>query len=57
MRRSDSDSDLCLDDDDYRNSGSGGDGQRIRRNSINRVSIRVVSDDRNTFFASYKNRD
>lgn len=51
-RRADSDSDLCIDDDDRTSRGDGS----IRRNSINRVSIRLVSDDR-TIFASYKNRD
>ncbi|XP_053697055.1 sodium/hydrogen exchanger 7 isoform X2 [Sabethes cyaneus] len=51
-RRADSDSDLCIDEDDRTSRGDG----TIRRNSITRVSIRLVSDDR-TIFASYKNRD
>uniref|UniRef100_A0A1Q3F8S1 Sodium/hydrogen exchanger n=2 Tax=Culex tarsalis TaxID=7177 RepID=A0A1Q3F8S1_CULTA len=51
-RRADSDSDLCIDEDDRTSRGD----SSIRRNSINRVSIRLVSDDR-TIFASYKNRD
>uniref|UniRef100_A0A182TG44 Cation/H+ exchanger transmembrane domain-containing protein n=1 Tax=Anopheles melas TaxID=34690 RepID=A0A182TG44_9DIPT len=55
-RRSDSDSDLCIDDDDRASRGGPADGTG-RRNSINRVSIRLVSDDRSTIFASYKNRD
>lgn len=56
-RRADSDSDLCIDrDEDDRTSNGRGADSGIRRNSINRVSIRLVSDDR-TIFASYKNRD
>ncbi|KFB39174.1 AGAP008718-PA-like protein [Anopheles sinensis] len=56
-RRPDSDSDLCIDDDDRISRGGPTEGASVRRNSINRVSIRLVSDDRNTIFASYKNRD
>uniref|UniRef100_A0A182F191 Sodium/hydrogen exchanger n=1 Tax=Anopheles albimanus TaxID=7167 RepID=A0A182F191_ANOAL len=55
-RRADSDSDLCIDEDDRASRGCPPDGSG-RRNSINRVSIRLVSDERNTIFASYKNRD
>jgi solute carrier family 9 (sodium/hydrogen exchanger), member 6/7 len=51
--RNDSDSDMH---DDI-NSHSGGTDGGVRRNSINRVSIHLVSDDRNTILASYKNRD
>uniref|UniRef100_A0A0A1X9G6 Sodium/hydrogen exchanger n=1 Tax=Zeugodacus cucurbitae TaxID=28588 RepID=A0A0A1X9G6_ZEUCU len=71
LRRSDSDSDICIDDENFGASstngngaagggGSGGSGGSSgmgpRRNSINRVSIRFVADDR-SLFASYKNRD
>lgn len=59
-RRADSDSDLCIDpDDDYRSSNGAGDSQsqHIRRNSISRVSIRLVCDDRNEFLAKFKNRE
>ncbi|XP_054745180.1 sodium/hydrogen exchanger 6 isoform X2 [Anastrepha obliqua] len=69
LRRSDSDSDICIDDENFgasstngngaagANGGSGGSaGAGPRRNSINRVSIRFVADDR-SLFASYKNRD
>lgn len=75
LRRSDSDSDICIDDENFGasstngngaagglnggggGSGSGGSaGMGPRRNSINRVSIRFVADDR-SLFASYKNRD
>lgn len=52
-RRTDSDSDLCINGDEDYNSRGGGE----HRNSIGRVSIRLVSDDRNIFLASYKNRD
>uniref|UniRef100_A0A1L8DUV5 Sodium/hydrogen exchanger n=2 Tax=Nyssomyia neivai TaxID=330878 RepID=A0A1L8DUV5_9DIPT len=55
-RRADSDSDLCIEDDtNYRNQGTS--DPPARRNSISRVSIRLVSDERNTFLASYKTRD
>lgn len=67
IRHSDSDSDLCLNDtDDYCNgSGSIGGGSvnnnigtvdsRVRRSSNGRVSIRLVSDERSTILATYKN--
>ncbi|GAB0098801.1 hypothetical protein DMENIID0001_146040 [Sergentomyia squamirostris] len=55
-RRTDSDSDLCIEEEsNYR--GPGGSEAQPRRNSISRVSIRLVSDERNNFLASYKNRD
>lgn len=59
MRRTDSDSDICIDDSDLsRNrSGSGGGGSGDpRRNSINRVSIQFMANNRSTF-ASYRNCD
>lgn len=65
LRRTDSDSDVCIDDSDIsRNrSGSGGGGGSVtigsgdpRRNSINRVSILFVANNRSTF-ASYRNCD
>ncbi|CAO1349778.1 unnamed protein product [Diamesa tonsa] len=45
-RKLDSDSDLCIDESN---------GSQARRNSISRVSIRL--EDRNSFMASYKNRE
>uniref|UniRef100_A0A1A9WXG0 Cation/H+ exchanger transmembrane domain-containing protein n=1 Tax=Glossina brevipalpis TaxID=37001 RepID=A0A1A9WXG0_9MUSC len=65
LRRTDSDSDVCIDDDlSGRNRGGSGGGGSVtslpsgdaRRNSINRVSIRFLTDDR-SLFASYKNCD
>lgn len=56
---------MCIDDDlSGRNRGGSGGGGSVtsipsgdaRRNSINRVSIRFVTDDR-SLFASYKNCD
>ena len=55
-RRLDSDSDLCIDDENRLNVGMG-EASNVRRNSASRVSIRLVSDDRSSFLASYKNRD
>lgn len=67
IRHSDSDSDLCLNDnDDYRMNGSDSIGgginnntvdSRVRRSSNGRVSIRLVSDERSTILATYKNID
>lgn len=67
MRHSDSDSDLCLNDsDDYRtgsnavggnNNNIGTVDSRVRRSSNGRVSIRLVSDERSTILATYKNVD
>lgn len=65
-RQSDSDSDLCLNSGDgYMGCSSstapGADTEavdsRIRRSSNGRVSIRVVSDERSIFLATYRNRD
>jgi solute carrier family 9 (sodium/hydrogen exchanger), member 6/7 len=52
--RNDSDSDMH-DDINSPSGGDGGLGGGVRRNSMNRVSIHLVSDDRNTIL--YKNRD
>ncbi|XP_063700085.1 sodium/hydrogen exchanger 7 isoform X3 [Culicoides brevitarsis] len=51
-RTGDSDSDLCINE-----SMSRSESGNVRRNSVGRVSIRLVSDDKNTFLASYKNRE
>lgn len=52
VRRIDSDSDICINgDEDFGSTSS------RHRNSVGRVSIRLVSDDRNIFLASYRNRD
>lgn len=68
-RHSDSDSDLCLNDtDDYCNGSGSVSGStinnnigtvdsRVRRSSNGRVSIRLVSDERSTILATYKNID
>lgn len=68
LRHSDSDSDLCINDsDDYHPGGDnlGGNNNnnigtvdsRVRRSSNGRVSIRLVSDERSTILATYKNID
>lgn len=70
IRHSDSDSDLCLNDNENYRSGSisgvsggalnnniGTLDSRVRRSSNGRVSIRLVSDDQNTILATYKNVD
>lgn len=67
---SDSDSDLCINDsEDYHpggdnligsnnnNNNIGTVDSRVRRNSNGRVSIRLVSDERSTILATYKNID
>lgn len=52
VRRTDSDSDICINgEEDFGSTSS------RHRNSVGRVSIRLVSDDRNIFLASYRNRD
>lgn len=66
-RHSDSDSDLCLNSSDgYMGCSSSvppgavdteATDSRIRRSSNGRVSIRVVSDERSIFLATYRNRD
>ncbi|XP_031627065.1 sodium/hydrogen exchanger 6 isoform X3 [Contarinia nasturtii] len=67
IRHSDSDSDLCLNDnDDYRSGSISGStlnnnigtlDSRVRRSSNGRVSIRLVSDEQSTIMATYKNVD
>lgn len=65
IRHSDSDSDLCINDnDDYRsgsisgmNNNIGTLDSRVRRSSNGRVSIRLVSDEQSTILATYKNVD
>ncbi|KAI8119258.1 Sodium/hydrogen exchanger 7 [Lucilia cuprina] len=61
LRRTDSDSDICIDDNDIGRSRSGSGGGSVtgatgdlRRNSINRVSILFTADNRSTL-ARYKN--
>lgn len=68
-RQSDSDSDLCLNGSDgylgcsigvatgNENNNENANDSRIRRSSNGRVSIRVVSDERSIFLATYRNRD
>lgn len=63
IRHSDSDSDLCINDNDDYRSGSGSAlnnnigtlDSRVRRSSNGRVSIRLVSDEQSTILATYKN--
>lgn len=67
IRHSDSDSDLCINDnDDYRSGSLSGStlnnnigtlDSRVRRSSNGRVSIRLVSDQQSTILATYKNVD
>lgn len=67
IRHSDSDSDLCINDNDDYRSGSISGGtlnnnigtldSRVRRSSNGRVSIRLVSDEQSTILATYKNVD
>ncbi|XP_055296779.1 sodium/hydrogen exchanger 6 isoform X4 [Sitodiplosis mosellana] len=67
IRHSDSDSDLCINDnDDYRSGSISGStlnnnigtlDSRVRRSSNGRVSIRLVSDEQSTILATYKNVD
>lgn len=58
LRRTDSDSDVCTEDnEDLGNIGGQIGTATGRRNSISRVSIRYSADDHNRFFASYNNCD
>lgn len=54
-RRPDSDSDLCIDDDDRISRGGPTEGASVRRNSINRLEIMDDSNVHATFHASTAN--